>query len=497
MTDSLTQNAWTLIDAGRAAEAVELTKAAVESRAATPSLLMAHAAGLKALGRFDDALAFNKSAVDRAPADRFAWYNLAATLGDLHLDEDAADAARQALALGLDAPEVWLVLGKALQGLRRYDDADHAFETALARRPNYAAAHLDLAQLRWMRSGRLDEALAAIETSILRHPNDTGLRLIKSTVQTFAADPAAADATLRDAVAVSPNDVLIQLAAARAAGAVGDLARFVAHAETALQLAPTAPEAHTVLCEAQLAVGQAEAAADTADRLVAAMPHDQYALALRLTAWRMTEDPRLAPFRRHDALVRVYRLPTPDGWPDLETFLDALRAKLLTLHDLKTHPLQQSLRGGTQVPSLDRSEEPLIKAFFASARKAVARYIDDLGPGDDPIRARRSDDFAFAGGWSVRLRSDGFHADHVHPKGWISSAFYLDLPTGLDDDDAREGWLQFGRPGCPTSPALAADHMIKPERGNLVLFPSCFWHGTRPFSDPGHRLTMAFDVVPR
>ena len=170
--------------------------------------------------------------------------------------------------------------------------------------------------------------------------------------------------------------------------------------------------------------------------MVAATPRDQYALALRNTAWRLTRDSRLAPFEDYDRLVRAYRLETPDGWPDLESFLEALRARLLELHDLKTHPLRQSLRGGTQVPSLDRSEDPLARAFVASARKAVARYIEDLGPGEDPIRARRSAAFDFAGGWSVRLRSEGFHADHVHPRGWISSAFYLDLPAVVDDGEA-------------------------------------------------------------
>lgn len=497
MTELLTQKAWTLIDHGHAAEASSLTQSAAQAGGATPNLLMAHAAALKALGRAEDAVAFNRRAVSRAPTDRFAWYNLAATLGDLNLDAEAEAAARRTLALGLDAPEVWLVLGKSLQGLRRYEDAEKAFLTALARRPNYAAAHLDLAQLRWMRSGRQDDALGMLDAAIRQHPGDPGLTLIKSTVQTFAGDPVAADATLENALKISPNDVLLRLAAARAASGVGDVTRLLAHAETALRLAPSAPEVHAVLCEAQLAAGQALAAAATAERLVEATPQDQYALALRNTAWRLADDPRLAPFRRYDQLVRAYRLETPDGWPDLERFLEALRARLLELHDLKTHPLQQSLRGGTQVPSLDRSEEPLVKAFFASARKAVARYVEELGPGDDPIRGRRSEAFDFAGGWSVRLRSDGFHADHVHPRGWISSAFYLDLPAAVDDGEAREGWLQFGRPGCRTTPALDAEHMVKPERGTLVLFPSCFWHGTRPFTDPGHRLTMAFDVTPR
>ena len=497
MTDSLTQNAWTLIDHGRAAEALSLTQSAAQASAATPSLLMAHAAALKALGRIDDAVDFNRRAVSRGPSDRFAWYNLAATLGDLNLDAEAETAARRTLSLGLDAPEVWLVLGKALQGLRRYDDAEKAFLAAVARRPNYAAAHLDLAQLRWMRSGRQDDALGELETALRQHPGDAGLWLIKSTVLSFAGDNAAADATLSDALKDSPNDVLLRLAAARAAGAVDEPERMLTHAQAAHGLAPGAPEVHAVLCEALLATGQAQAAAEVAERLLAATPLDQYALALRNTAWRLTEDPRLAPFRDYDRLVRAYRLETPDGWPDLETFLDALRSRLLELHDLKTHPLQQSLRGGTQVPSLDRSQDPLVQAFFAAARKAVAHYVEDLGPGEDPIRSRRSAAFDFAGGWSVRLRSDGFHADHVHPKGWISSAFYLDLPAAVDDSEAHEGWLQFGQPGCATSPALIADHMVKPQRGTLVLFPSCFWHGTRPFSDHGHRLTMAFDVTPR
>ena len=95
MTDSLTQNAWTLIDNGRAAEALSLTRSAAQAATATPSLLMAHAAALKALGRTDDAVAFNRRAVARAPTDRFAWYNLAATLGDLKLDAQAEAAARR------------------------------------------------------------------------------------------------------------------------------------------------------------------------------------------------------------------------------------------------------------------------------------------------------------------------------------------------------------------------------------------------------------------
>ncbi|MDR7230349.1 tetratricopeptide (TPR) repeat protein [Caulobacter sp. BE264] len=497
MTDLVTNQAWTLIDNGRAADALRLTTGPAALPQASASLLMAHAAALKALGRTDEALAFNRRAVTRAPGDRFSWYNLAATLGDLALDDEAEAAARKTIALGLDVPEVRLVLGKALQGLHRYDEAEATFARALATRPNDAAVHLNLAQLRWMRSGRSGTALAPLDAAIARHPADVTLRTIRSNVLTFAGDHAGADAALEDALARAPGDLTARIAAARAAGAVGDRARMLAHAHEAVRLAPGAPESQTVLCEALLAEGQADAAAQAAEALVVAAPDDQYALVLRNTAWRLTGDARGDLFRDYAALVRTDKLDTPEGWDSLEAFLDALRDRMLDLHDLKTHPLNQSLRGGSQVPSLDRSRDPLVQAFFASARKAVARYVETLGAGEDPIRRRRAPDFAFAGGWSVRLRSEGFHADHVHPRGWISSAFYLDLPGRFDDETTRAGWLRFGRPGCLTQPALEAEHFIRPERGALALFPSCLWHGTQPFTDADHRLTIAFDVVPR
>ena len=72
MIDSLTNQAWTLIDNGRASDALRLTTNHAQSPHAPPSLLMAHAAALKAVGRTDEALSFNRRAVTVAPGDRFA-----------------------------------------------------------------------------------------------------------------------------------------------------------------------------------------------------------------------------------------------------------------------------------------------------------------------------------------------------------------------------------------------------------------------------------------
>jgi hypothetical protein len=96
----------------------------------------------------------------------------------------------------------------------------------------------------------------------------------------------------------------------------------------------------------------------------------------------------------------------------------------------------------------------------------------------------------------VRLRTSGFHTNHVHPRGWVSSACYIELPDSMSDGSTQEGILTFGEPGILTAPTLRAEHFIRPRPGMLVLFPSYVWHGTVPFSSDRARLTVAFDAVP-
>jgi hypothetical protein len=94
----------------------------------------------------------------------------------------------------------------------------------------------------------------------------------------------------------------------------------------------------------------------------------------------------------------------------------------------------------------------------------------------------------------VLLRPGGYHTDHVHPCGWLSSAFHVDLPETVAQ--RPQGWLAFGRPGVPTAPALPPTRHVRPVPGQLILFPSYLWHGTEPFSGDAPRLTVAFDLLP-
>jgi hypothetical protein len=261
-------------------------------------------------------------------------------------------------------------------------------------------------------------------------------------------------------------------------------------ADRRLSAAPpgVTPRAHANgLIEVDLALGRIEQAVKRSEALHAARPSDQHVTALLAVAWRLAGDPRYKLLYDYERLVRTYRIDPPEGWRQLDDYLGDLGQALDRIHGPLTHPVGQSLRHGSQTPlRLVDYPDKAIRALFRAIDAPVRQYLVAVGEPDQ--------DYRIAGSWSVRLNSGGFHISHIHPEGWLSSAFYVRTPKILQ---GLEGALKFGEPGPPTSPSLCADHLIKPEPGMLVLFPSYMWHGTEPFSSEKKRLACAFDIVRR
>lgn len=457
-------------------------------------ILTAQALALKALQRLDEAeLAFER-AIRADPSSGVAEHNLAAHYGDMERFALSEAATGRALFKGLDAAETWLVRARALQGLGRHDEAEAAFRELLRRRSDHVDAHAELAQLIWMRTGDWPSAIQTLDAAIADYPNLQALALKKVEVLQHVGQSEAARAAIREISDRPDAEPMIHVVASRLCS---DLQpeRALRHAWEAARALPNDRVALGALCEAYLAVGDAGSSLDVAQRLLAMGPLDQHTFGLIATAWRLTGDPRYATLHDYGSLVRTSRIDTPEGWPNLEAFLAALAQSLERLHGFKTHPIGQSVRHGSQTSySLTLSEDPVIKAFFKAIDGPIRRHMASLGPGSDPVRSRNTGDYRFNGVWSVRLQPNGYHSNHLHPRGWLSSACYIALPAAVER--GREGWLKFGEPGVPTTPVLAAEHFVKPEPGLLALFPSYMWHGTVPFGGDEPRLTIAFDVVP-
>lgn len=359
-------------------------------------------------------------------------------------------------------------------------------EEAVARQPRWVAGQELLARLRWQggdREGftrRLEEALAA-------DPRNLALWRSLIAARLNAEDLAGALAVIRRGRATAGEHKLFDANEATCLADLGATAEAEAWFERLGDAPGPAFQVHRV--RHLLRTGRPAEAAALALRFTDTPAGDMF-WAYAAIAWRLTGDPRLEWLEGDPRLVGIYDLAIPD--------LDALIARLRTLHRWTHQPLLQSVRGGTQTdgPLFPRIE-PELRNLRRLISETVAAHIAQLPPRDPthPVLSHRRDArVRFTGSWSVRLTGGGRHVAHIHPMGWFSSALYLALPPPEARGPEPSGWLALGEPPGELKLGLPPLRLVEPKPGRLVLFPSILWHGTRPF-EAGERLTVAFDVA--
>ena len=471
--DSLTQ-ARALLERGRAGEARTVLTAAMAGGLDGAPCRSLMGFILHQLGDVPGCARELKEAVRLAPDDGAAQFALASISFKLGDEEQAEAATRRAIALGLDDVHSAALLGRILTKQGRFAEAESSWRKAVQLNPASPQAQRELADLIWMQTGDIAKARAALDAAPQSHEIvAVTVRLLEAAGEDQAAYALAAERAKRD-----PS---LHVLAARAALKLDPQA-----AERHLAAAPRdgTPARAKAEIEVDLALGRSEQAARRAEALRAARPNDQHAIALLGCAYRLAGDDRYKALYDYDRLVKSYGIDPPQGWSSLETYLSDLGQALDRIHGPLTHPVGQSLRHGSQtMRALADYPDPPIRALFAAMDAPIRRHIAAIGADSG---------YRIASAWSVRLNSGGFHLSHVHPEGWLSSAFYVRVPK---DMPGQEGWLKFGEPGPPTLPPLMPDHLIKPQAGMLVLFPSYMWHGTVPFSSSDKRLSCAFDIV--
>ena len=487
-----------LMAQGRAEEALALTGDLVKGAQPSHMALAAHAAALKAAGEVEAALPFNRAATERFAASPVAWHNLAATLGDLGRGPEAVAACEEAFRRGLDAPETWSVYGRALMAAGDHGKAEHAFRQSLLRAGSDTTVAGELANLIWMLKGDVGEAERVLDTAFHAGGAPVPLLLAKATLFEAAGDEGRAAALLEAASAQLPGETAILLSAAQTAlrrERLSDAERYVAMAAAADPQGRNVAQHQAIV---DLALGRPDQALARLKATLERYPEDQSLWGWAATAARAAGDPLYGRLCDYDAMVGAYDIAPPAGWTSLDEFLGDLRNSLNSLHAYAQHPANQSLRHGSQtLHLLSGSDDPAIQAFFRAIDAPIRAHMAEIGQGDDPLRRRNTGDYRLAGAWSVRLRPGGFHKDHFHPEGWLSSAFYVETPDAALDSADREGWIRFGKPPFVTNPPMEADHYVRPKPGRLVLFPSYMWHGTVPFTTDEARMTIAFDAAPK
>lgn len=448
----------------------------------------------RAQERHDLALASAKAALDYAPKLRGLQHSYAAAL-------DRAGRPKEALAIytdlagkSLDSQELALNLARGLYLDGAKKDAELVLENAIKKWPT-AQMHTPLARMRLAR-GMGEDAVALIKAEMARQPDDLTLCLACADTLHRGKMPVQSLNVLHEAIARAPDTPALL-------SAYGIVLDEVDRPEDALQvmrrvtqIAPGERVALRNMLTILLRARRPDEALSIARALLVDDPDEQFLIAIEATAMRLLGDRRYEAVYDYDRFVRAYEIEPPRGFFTAENFNTTLAESLRHQHRVNAHPLDQHLHHGAQTArSLLTLEEPNIKAFMTAVDASVRDYISRLPPEqNDAMGRRRTDRYRYAGLWSVRLTQDGFQPNHVHDRGWISSAYYVSVLANERPKAQRAGWLKFGEPHRPL-PGCDAEIIHEPKVGRLVLFPSYMWHGTIPF-EGSERLSMAFDVIP-
>ncbi|MFK8020972.1 MAG: tetratricopeptide repeat protein [Pseudomonadales bacterium] len=496
-------NAWKnlgllLIRSERYEEAEQALRSALDLVSNDISVLTALGDLYRAQHRYDAALSYYQQALDIQPNYPNALHNQGACFKALEQPDQAMLLYRRAQQAAPQLAEVDLSIGNTLFDLGQYQNAERHFLQAIEKSPQMVEAHETLSELYWQ-TDRHDEIERSFRQALRQVPHNIAMRLSLLGLLTASGRFDAAQQLAQDSLKISRHPDLLYAQGKLFANEL-NYTRARECFQQALQQASNLDCAQDLM---KLHILQADyqAALELINSSQQEHPHDQLNWALKGLCWRLLGDERYEWLLDYNTHIRAYALPTPAGYKSLDEFLAELQETLLGMHSTQFAPSRQTLKGGTQTPGrLLHKKNPVIQTYRNLLREVVGEYIEALPRDvDHPLLNRQGVDFEFSGSWSVKLQAGGYHVNHVHPQGWISSSCYITMPPHQQGVSLeQQACIKFGESGLGLGEREIVERVIQPKAGMLVLFPSYTWHGTYDFDgdDQAIRLTAPFDVMP-
>ena len=517
---------------GLHSNAVSLVSKALELRPGNPAYLNNLGEAHRALHQYARAIDCYQQALAVNPRDGNALNNLGMALHHQHRFTESEAAFARALEVTPNDPEVLTNLGNMLRDSDRRDQALERYQRAVHSAPDFAPAHAwmgvtlyeldrpdaaiasmqraveldplsqethsNLKRIRW-NLNRLDELHRSYQDVCTWLPNsaEAHANLAESLVR-HAEDAEALEAAQR-AVTLDPSSARARSLLAQAYFALKQYDQAIEQHEHALRLADDDPLLAEEFATALIVAGRPAYARDVllgAHRLA---PRRSGILGRLCIALRELDDPQLAALVDYDRFVLSELIDTPDGFTDLAQFNAALHEELAQQHVTPNHALEQSMRGGTQTQNnLFQTPSGLVAVLKRQIERVIDRFVAGMPNDDrDPFLRFKPDSYVFTGAWSTILHEAGYDGSHIHNEGWLSGTYCVVAPDLTPAQHAaKEGYLQFGEP--PKMYVTERNRMVQsvaPEVGRLVLFPSYYWHGVRPFNDGGIRHSVSYDII--
>lgn len=145
----------------------------------------------------------------------------------------------------------------------------------------------------------------------------------------------------------------------------------------------------------------------------------------------------------------------------------------------------RSNRGGFQSDTMLWNNEvfkPLLEKSTAVIQSIIADY------------SQNRPEFVIRSMWGNVNPKGGYNLTHVHPSGWMSCVYYVNVPensSGITFEDPRPAKIMDFQQSC-----LRDDNYFthQPTTGDLVIFPSWLPHFVNPNPTDDLRMSISFNV---
>lgn len=265
----------------------------------------------------------------------------------------------------------------------------------------------------------------------------------------------------------------------------------------ALNLDPYNLDACKRIAAIELAAGRPRAFLTIADGLVNSGVSHARLFADQSLALTMTGDfVRAKSIFGFDFFHGVERLDAPARWDTIAEFNKALAVELLAHPGMRYERYGSASKSSWRIENPTRSDTPLFNLLVGQIIATIERRTMAIEPTDHPW-VNAAPRTAFLRNWCVITESDGFEDWHLHPSGWLSGVYYVRVPNSISQGTTRDGCLAFGIPDNLAGTGAAAsfgEHLIRPQEGMLITFPSQCFHRTHPHGTNEKRICVAFDV---
>ncbi|MGR3636152.1 MAG: TIGR02466 family protein [Shimia sp.] len=161
----------------------------------------------------------------------------------------------------------------------------------------------------------------------------------------------------------------------------------------------------------------------------------------------------------------------------------------------KDDGVSKSNRGGWHSKgNLFDSDNPAIASVREAAKDAVLAVTRKVSSKADP---ETLDMKLFS--WMNANPTGGYNAPHTHPGAHWSGVYYVSQP---ETEGKSSGKIEFLDPRCDLShwrlldaPTFRSKRAIRPEAGDLIVFPTYLLHWVHPNESDKERVTIAFNAT--